>query len=256
MPTRGPAANGTPCWNDLMTSDTAKSRDFYCRLFGWEAEDPNPDFGGYFNFTKDGARVAGCMAKMPDNPMPDVWSVYLATDDAAKTLELVAADGGQVIAGAMPVGDLGIMGVTIDPAGAAIGLWQPDTFPGLTTYGEAGTPSWFELHTRDHAAAVDFYRNAFRAETQTVSDTDEFRYTVLTDGETWWAGIMDARNFLPEGVPSHWSVYFGADDTDATLARAVELGATVVDAPQDTPYGRLASATDPTGALFKLVAPN
>jgi predicted enzyme related to lactoylglutathione lyase len=41
-----------------MTSDADRSRAFYGELFGWVAEEPNPDFGGYFNFTKDGVRIA------------------------------------------------------------------------------------------------------------------------------------------------------------------------------------------------------
>jgi predicted enzyme related to lactoylglutathione lyase len=67
---------------------------------------------------------------------------------------------------------------------------------------------------------------------------------------------MDASAFLPEGVPAHWSVYFGVDDADAALARIVDLGGAIVMAAEDTPYGRLATATDPNGAQFKLVAPN
>jgi predicted enzyme related to lactoylglutathione lyase len=64
---------------------------------------------------------------------------------------------------------------------------------------------------------------------------------------------MDASGFLPEGVPSHWSVYFGVDDTDAALAKIVDLGGSVVQPAEDTPYGRLATAADPSGALFKLI---
>jgi predicted enzyme related to lactoylglutathione lyase len=63
-------------------------------------------------------------------------------------------------------------------------------------------------------------------------------------------------NFLPEGVPAHWSVYFGVDDADAALAQTVELGGSIVMAAEDTLYGRLATATDPTGGQFKVVAPN
>jgi predicted enzyme related to lactoylglutathione lyase len=67
---------------------------------------------------------------------------------------------------------------------------------------------------------------------------------------------MDASGFQPEGVPAHWSVYFGVDDTDKALARIVELGGAVVTPAEDTPYGRLATATDPTGAEFKLIHGN
>ncbi|MCU1451011.1 MAG: putative hydroxylase, partial [Acidimicrobiales bacterium] len=82
----------------------------------------------------------------------------------------------------------------------------------------------------------------------------EFRYTTLGEGADAMAGIMDATGFLPDGVPAHWSVYFGAEDTDKTLAQVVDLGGSVVRPAEDTPYGRLAQAADPTGALFKLVA--
>jgi predicted enzyme related to lactoylglutathione lyase len=40
---------------------------------------------------------------------------------------------------------------------------------------------------------------------------------------------------------------------DARLARAVELGGSVVMPAEDTPYGRIATAADPTGAQFKLI---
>ena len=72
-------------------------------------------------------------------------------------------------------------------------------------------------------------------------------------GETQYAGVMDASAFLPDGVPAHWSVYFKVADTDAALARIGELGGNTVVPAEDTPYGRLATAVDPTGAIFKLV---
>ena len=51
---------------------------------------------------------------------------------------------------------------------------------------------------------------------------------------------MDASAFLPEGVPAHWSIYFGVEDADASLGRIVELGGSIVEPAEDTPYGRLA----------------
>jgi predicted enzyme related to lactoylglutathione lyase len=255
MPTRDTAVSGAPCWVDLLTSDTARSRTFYCELFGWTAEEPAEQFGGYFNFRKDGVRVAGCMAsQQPD--MPDVWSVYLATDDAKATVDTAVAQGGQVCVAAMDVGDLGAMAVVTDPGGATIGIWQPGLHQGFGVVSEAGAPSWFELHTRDYPATVAFYREVFGWDTHVLSDTPEFRYTTLKHGEGWLAGIMDAAGFLPEGAPAHWSVYFGVADTDAALTKVVELGGAIVAAATDTPYGRLATATDPTGAQFKLVASN
>ena len=58
---------------------------------------------------------------------------------------------------------------------------------------------------------------------------------------------MDGSGHLAESEPSHWRAYFTSDDVGATLARITEL---VVQGPDDTPYGRLAVATDPTGVLL------
>jgi predicted enzyme related to lactoylglutathione lyase len=253
VPKRDEAPIGAPCWIDLFTSDPDKSRAFYGELFGWTAAEPNEEFGGYINFSKDGVLVAGAMRNDGVQGVPDMWSVYLATDDAQKTADAALANGGQVHVAPMAVGDLGTMALLADSGGAAIGIWQPGEHKGFGVLAEPGTPGWFELHTRDHDGAVRFYRDVFRWDTHNQGDTDEFRYTTLGEGESQAAGIMDASSFLPEGVPAHWSIYFQVADTDATLARIVELGGAVVVPAEDTPYGRLAQASDPTGALFKLV---
>jgi uncharacterized protein len=251
MPKRDSAPLGAPCWIDLFTSDPEASKSFYGELFGWTAEDAGEEYGHYINFSKDGVRVAGGMQN-DGSGGPDAWSVYLATADAKATENQAQAEGAQVVVPAMDVGTLGTMEVLIDPSGAAIGAWQPRDFPGFGVWDEEGTPGWFELQTRDYAAAVAFYQQVFGWDTKVVSDTDDFRYTMLVEGENQLAGIMDASAMLPEGVPSHWGVYFAVTDTDATIAKAVAAGATVVSPAMDTPYGRLASLTDPTGALFKL----
>jgi uncharacterized protein len=157
---------------------------------------------------------------------------------------------------AMPVADLGTQVVLIDPTGAPLGAWEPGTFPGFTVLGEHGSPSWFELLTRDYTAALDFYRTVFHWDLETVGDSDQFRYSVMKnpDAEGELAGIMDAAGFLPEGVPADWSVYWEVDDPAATIATITTLGGSVVAAPEDTPYGRLATVTDPAGAQFKLRA--
>jgi predicted enzyme related to lactoylglutathione lyase len=82
----------------------------------------------------------------------------------------------------------------------------------------------------------------------------EFRYTTLGEGDAALAGIMDATGYLPDGVPSSWQIYFGVDDADAALAKIVELGGSVLQPAEDTPYGRMAQAADPTGTVFKIVA--
>ena len=198
MTIRDHAPAGVPCWTDLWTSDVERSRAFYAELFGWEALPPNPEFGGYFMFTRDGVPVAGGMGPMGDMPADNRWKVYLATDDITKTLEVAEANGAQIVAPAGDVADLGRQAVLVDSAGATVGAWQAGTFPGFTVLNEHGAPSWFELHTRDHAGSVNFYRTVFGWETNVEGDTDEFRYTTLRDpeGEGVLAGIMDGARFM------------------------------------------------------------
>ncbi|HEX8580715.1 MAG TPA: VOC family protein [Acidimicrobiales bacterium] len=245
---------GAPCWIDLLTSDVARAREFYGELFGWTSEEAGAEYGGYVSFAKDGRGVAGCMANTPETGSPDTWSVYLETADAAATADAAVAAGGKVIVPPMPVTDLGVMLFLTDAGGAAIGAWQPGRHTGFGIVREPGSPGWFELHTRDYEASVRFYREVFAWDTHTAGDTPEFRYTTLGEGEAAQAGVMDASAFLPEGVPAHWSIYFAVDSTDETLARAEALGGRVVQPAETTPYGRLAQAADPTGALFKLIA--
>jgi uncharacterized protein len=57
------------------------------------------------------------------------------------------------------------------------------------------------------------------------------------------------------GVPSHWHVYFGVADADATVAKAAELGGSVLVPPFDTPVGRMAVIGDPQGAVFSIIQP-
>jgi uncharacterized protein len=254
MPVPESIPAGNPIWIDLYTSDPDASRAFYGELFGWTSEQAGEEYGGYINFSKDGRLVAGGMANDGQSGAPDMWTIYLAVDDAQSVADATRAQGGQVIVEPMPVGTLGTMVVLSDPTGAGVGAWQAGDMKGFQLLAEDGAPAWFELHTRDHGAAVSYYEKVFGWDTHAAGDTDEFRYTTLGEGEAQAAGIMDASAFLPEGVPAHWSVYFGVADTDATIAKAVELGASVVQPAEDTPYGRLAVLTDPTGATFKLVS--
>jgi uncharacterized protein len=245
---------GAPCWIELFTSDPEKSEAFYGELFGWKAESAGAEYGGYVIFSKDGQPVAGGMKNDGQSGAPDGWSVYLATDDVKATVDAAVANGGQAIVPAMEVMALGSMAVLSDAGQAAIGAWQADTFKGFSVRGEPGTPDWFELHTRDYEASVQFYRDVFNWDAHVMSDAPGFRYTTLGEGDAALAGIMDAKDFLPEGEPASWQVYFGVEDADAALTRIVELGGSVIEPAEDTPYGRLAKASDPSGVRFKLVA--
>jgi predicted enzyme related to lactoylglutathione lyase len=245
---------GVPCWIDLATADVEQTKAFYGAIFGWQAEEASEEHHGYFNFSKNGVLIAGCMPK-PDPDMPDTWSVYLRTDDAKQTVDEATAAGATTIVDAVDVDALGTMAIFIDPTGAVVGAWRPGEHKGFGLIGEHGAPGWFELHTRDHDKAVEFYQRVFGWKTEPIPDPG-MTYTLLADGEQMYAGIMAASGLLPEGAPAAWKVYFAVDDTDAAVAKISTSGGSILMEPVDTPYGRHAEATDPSGATFKLVGPN
>ena len=254
MPKRDTAPIGAPCWIDLFTSDPDKSRAFYSELMGWKAEEQNADFGGYWMWTLDGVPMAGGMRNDGEAGIPDHWNVYLAVEDAEATVARAVTHGATVIVPAMAVADMGSMAVILDAGGAGIGMWQPGTHQGTGIIGEPGAPAWFELHTRDYGASVQFYKDVFGWDARTMSDTAEFRYTTLGEGEAALAGIMDSAGLLPEGVPAHWQVYLRVQDTDAAIKATTEMGGALIMPPEDTPHGRIAMVSDPTGGHFRLVS--
>lgn len=195
------------------------------------------------------------MKNEPDSGYPDVWSTYLATDDAAATVEAARSAGSHIAVEPMQVMTQGTMAFFSDAGGAMVGAWQPADHKGFTVVGEPGTPTYHELHTRNYAEAVSFYEKIFGWDTKVVGDSDEWRYTNLVHDGTLLAGVMDANAHLPESVPSHWAVYFAVDDIDAVVAKVQELGGSVLQPVDDTPFGRLAMAADPTGAPFRLQEP-
>jgi uncharacterized protein len=255
MTTREKAPLGAPCWADLWTSDVEGSRNFYGEIFGWEAQEPSAEFGGYFMFTREGVPIAGGMGDMGDMKADNSWKIYFDTPDIAKTLVQVQEAGGQILMPAEPVSDLGTQSVLLDSNGAQLGAWQAGTFPGFTVTEEHGAPSWFELHARNYVDAVNFYRDVFHWETTAMSDSDELRYTTSSDssGQDLLTGIMDAAALLPEGVNGQWSIYWFVNDIDSTAATVTRLGGSVVSEPDDTPFGRLATLKDHSGAQFKLL---
>ncbi|BDZ48231.1 putative glyoxalase/bleomycin resistance protein [Frondihabitans sucicola] len=254
MPTPTDFPTGAPLWIDLNSTDVEASKAFYGGLFGWTSFTAGPDFGDYVTFSLDGRQVAGMVENSEPDTIRDFWTVYLETDDAETTAQAVTGAGGFVIMGPHQVGPMGTMLLANDADRAVVGAWQRDEMRGFQAVAEPGAPAWFELHTTAFHDSVQFYQQAFGWETATMSDTPEFRYAQLKVGDDFYAGIMDASAYWPAGDPAQWMVYVNVADTDKAIARAVELGGAIVDEPADTPFGRLATISDATGALVKVIS--
>lgn len=249
---------GAPCWIELMTSDVKATRKFYSDVFGWHAGAASEEFGGYFMFFLDAAEttpVAGCMAMPPDFDIVDFWSTYLNVADVDAVVARATGVGAEIRQVAMVIADLGRTAYLIDPTGARVGLWQTNTFTGFTDLGPAAKPgmaAYFELHTRDFAGAVSFYRDVIGWDAVLSDEVPGLDYATLVPGSAG-AGIMGAADYMgPDEQPS-WQIYFACDGVDSTIERILSGGGSVLQPAVDTPFGRQAQVADPTGAVFRLM---
>jgi predicted enzyme related to lactoylglutathione lyase len=105
--------------------------------------------------------------------------------------------------------------------------------------------------TSDPAAAEGFYKEIVGWGTD-IWEGGEMPYTMFTNAGTALGGVM----MLPEeakaqGAPSNWMAYVAVPDTNETVAKAKELGATVYVEPTEIPNaGAFAVLGDPQGAVF------
>lgn len=256
MPERASYEAGTPSWVEYSSPDLDASIAFYAGLFGWEVPEPEnaEQTGGYRLAMKNGRPAAGMMPQMQEG-QPTAWTTYVSVDDASATAAAVTDAGGTVLVEPMDVLELGRMAVFADPTGAAFGVWQPGAFAGAGLVNEPGAIAWNELNTRDLSAAKEFYGAVFGWAFDDQEMDGGETYSMIVLGERPVGGVLDlvARE-VPEVVPAHWQVYFGVEDTDATIEAARAAGGGVMLEPVDIPFGRFAILTDPHGASFAVIA--
>jgi len=246
---------GTPAWVDLMVPDRQAARAFYGPLFGWDFAEGSPETGYYTTALKHGQPVAGIGEVQPGvEAPPAAWTTYLAVDDVHSTVERATTAGATVLMEPMGVMEFGRMAVLADTTGAVFGLWQAGSHTGANLVNEPGAMIWNEGLSHDLAAARGFYGSVFGYTFDDMSGPGPgFDYVAANvDGKN--VGGLGGTGTLPDDAPPHWRVYFAAADTDAATARAVELGATVLDGPRDSPYGRLATLSGPAGEQFTLMS--
>jgi hypothetical protein len=236
-----------------MVTDTEAARRFYSSLFGWDIHDSPPEAGGYLMCMLNGRAVTAISPKAQDNPFPNVWSTYLASDDLDTTAAKAKAAGSQFVMEPMDVMTAGRLAFAMDPTGAPYGIWQAGDHKGVGVYNEPGALVWNELMTRDYEGAKAFYSNVFGFAYDEVGEG--FAYSTVkraSDGEVV-AGLGELDASTPAEVPASWLIYFMAQDCDASAAKAVELGATTVRQPFDTPFGRMTSLSGAQGEAFSLI---
>ena len=249
---------GSFCWHELGTRDAAAAGPFYTRLFGWDSQDvpmPGDGPGSYTLFRLDGTDIGG-MYQL-DGPrfegVPSHWAVYVSTDDVDATVARATAAGGAVAWPAMDIPGVGRMAGVTDPTGATICVFRAGEKPHRPDLGATiGAFCWSELLTNDPDRATAFYTDVFGWKVHS-KDAGPNPYTEWANGGGPIGGMMKLDPRWGD-VPSHWNAYVSVEDCDATVARATELGGSVMVPATTIPeVGRFSLLHDPTGAAIAVI---
>jgi len=183
--------------------------------------------------------------------VPPSWNSYISVDSADEALEHAEALGAAIHAPAFDVMDVGRMGVVQDPQAAYFLIWEPKAHIGASLVNAPGALAWNELASDDLDGSASFYSELFGWQVEVVPDMDP-PYRMVKNAAGWSNGGI--RPVMPPGTPPHWLVYFGTDDTAASLAKVSDLGGTPIFGPMDIGMGTIGVAQDPQGAYFALFA--
>jgi hypothetical protein len=112
--------NGKICYVQMPAVDIARSAEFYRAVFGWKIRTRGD---GSTAFDDGVGEVSGAWVRgRPPQGAPGLL-VYIMVEDAAATLELIVANGGEVVQ-AIGADAPEITARFKDPAGNVIGLYQ------------------------------------------------------------------------------------------------------------------------------------
>ena len=109
---------------ELNTTDVAKAKNFYGKLFGWKLEDVEME-GGAYTMIKVGEGTGGGIIKHPVPGAPSAWLAYVLVDDIGAATQKAKSLGAKVMKDVTEVKGAGSFSVIVDPTGAALALWQP-----------------------------------------------------------------------------------------------------------------------------------
>lgn len=118
----GIMGDNTVCWSELVTRDTAKARDFYTGLFGWDTKGA-ANMATYIEFSVDGVSRGGLLPMEKEwGDIPSHWGIYFMVADCDAIADKVKALGGTVRNGPFDAPGVGRMAMLADPQGAGFSI--------------------------------------------------------------------------------------------------------------------------------------
>jgi predicted enzyme related to lactoylglutathione lyase len=114
------------CHVELSTQAVPQAKTFYGALFDWKLEDVPMGGGASYTMIGVGDGTGGGIMQHPMPGAPSFWLPYVLVDDIKASTEKARSLGATFIREPMEVMGMGRLSIFTDPAGAALGLWQPN----------------------------------------------------------------------------------------------------------------------------------
>lgn len=111
---------------ELNTTDVAKAKKFYGKLFDWELEDMPMGGGMIYTMIKVGKGTAGGIVQHPMPGKLTIWIPYVHVEDIKAATKKAKAMDAEIIKDVTEIPGMGWLSIFIDPTGGVMGLWKPD----------------------------------------------------------------------------------------------------------------------------------
>jgi uncharacterized protein len=115
-------------WNELMTRDVARAKEFYADAMGWSFDTMTMPGGGTYTLAMIGGKPVGGIFEIngPEyKDVPESWMSYIAVDDVDARVKKATAAGAKVMKPAFDVPGVGRIVILLEPGGAGIGWMTP-----------------------------------------------------------------------------------------------------------------------------------
>jgi predicted enzyme related to lactoylglutathione lyase len=237
---------GSFCTSVLRTQDIERACAFYTALMGWTAEQAGKD---HRFFQLNGKTVASVHLIAEGR---DAWVPHVSVENIEETIGQATSFGAMLI-DAIDIDGVARTATLRDAENTLFGLWQPAPHPGAQLTEETGSLWWIEVLSKNVPAARALYTRLFG---WTAADTafEPFAlYTFFKRGDNHESGILPIEPHW--GIAPRWNSIFAVEDCDATMARALQLGADREFVHTVPKTGRIGNFNDPGGAVFLIRGP-
>jgi predicted enzyme related to lactoylglutathione lyase len=109
---------------ELSADDVGAARKFYSKVFDWKIGPADPKMGDYAMIDVGSKTSGGGLTKKMMPGQPTAWLSYVEVASVKKTMAKAEKAGAKALVPFQKIGEMGAIGIFMDPQGAALGLWE------------------------------------------------------------------------------------------------------------------------------------